>query len=520
MPSIPTIWKRALALAALLAYGMALNVGVLQPDAPQHPDSPPFVEVVELLNGDYHGNVAPFRIGYPVYPYLAWMVGKVVSDAPLAARVAGAMATVASPFLILLACRMLGCAWWSSWMAALLLASSPALVKITRLPLYDSTFILATALVLVAALAAVRSRTVWSFTLAGCAVGLAAATRGPGIFYLAALILPVLTMRGMGWQRKTLLCGGALIAGGASFAALLAPTYLLSASLPTDPRYCTKRVIHDGILYSEGVRDDQVYSLPADCRVTGDPTNDTCLLSWSQFVRQYGVRWGKMAVKNVKNTILRDGVTFLTPFMALFVPLGLGLFFVLKKGLPSRESAFVLALVGLPYLTIVPALQFQDRYLFPLLVVICALAGCGFHYAAQMLERRWNVVLAGTCLGLAAIAGFDQARQNIEPDYVWANYREASVWIRKTPEYQTSNVLARTLGVYAFLGKLVVEMPKDSLERVLCFGNANKARFILQGPNERSHNPLVVAAAGPGQPELVATFGEGSDTVNVLRVRE
>lgn len=115
-----------LAMATLCAYAIVINLGVLRnPDTPILTDTPAFLRVVELLAGKYTSHDLPFRIQYPIYPYLVWIFGFFTSDMLFAARLASFVPAAVTPVFVYLSCRLTGCAQRASWFGGLLIASLP-----------------------------------------------------------------------------------------------------------------------------------------------------------------------------------------------------------------------------------------------------------------------------------------------------------------------------------------------------------------------------------------------------------
>src|SRR5262249_33453842 len=105
--------------------------------------------------------------------------------------------------------------------------------------------------------------------------------------------------------------------------------------------------------------------------------------------------------------------------------------------------------------------------------------------------------------------------EGLAPNPVWRNYRAACEWILASPRFGSgATVMVREHGVAAFLHKDTIAMPVGSLERTICFANANRAHAIIGGPAERLHNRNIEMAAGLVEPQKA--FGEGADRVAVL----
>jgi hypothetical protein len=506
-----------LAMASLCFYAILVNIGILlNPDTPIFTDSPSFLEVVELIAGKYAGHAVPFRIQYPMYPYLTWAMGLVTRDMLFAARLASFVPAVISPLLVYLSCRLIGCGRHASLIGGLLLASAPPLIRMSGVPLYDSLFVFMTAASLTASLAALRSPSPAKFAGAAAICGLAAATRGPGLFFVFALILPIVWMKNL--SRATKLRVAALCLATAAGCLLLAryPAKRLAAGLIyTDPA-CTKQLILDGILYSEGtqIRDAAVYGLDENCVSMGGKIASVCRMRWPEFIGRYGREWVGMVFRNWKRTIY-DLTGVLSPFITLFFPVSLGIYAMLRERAGPQQWSIVF--MAVPFLLIVPAIQWQSRYFYPLFVIASVVAGLGVQFVLDSLYRTGRVVVVAL-VALACGAAADAVSQGVAPNLQWRNYRVACEWILTSPKFgPTATVMVRNHGVYAFLHKQTVSMPIASLERTICFARAKGVDAIIVGPMERAHNPNIESPTT--EIERTRVFGEGEDRVEVLAIR-
>ncbi len=357
MPYIKT--GRALDLIALWLYATLVNIGTLfNPDIPIPTDTPPFLKVVELLQGNYLGHVVPFRIQYPIYPYLAWAAGFLASDKLFAARLASFVPAVVCPLLVYLSCQLIGCGRRASLLGAFLLASAPPLIQISSLPLYDSLFVCMTAASLTVILAALRCPSLMSCAGAAAICGLAAATRGPGLLFVVALIVPILTLPKLLRSQKILRAALCLIVAAGFLFAARYPVRRLSASLTDANPACMKQLIQDGILYSKGsrIRDAAVYGLAGDCTSIGSAVASVCQMEWPEFLGRYGREWGKMVLSNWSRLLLYDLAQILSSFIILAFPLSLGIYGMLKGGI-SLPQQLTIVCMSVPFLLLVPAIQ-------------------------------------------------------------------------------------------------------------------------------------------------------------------
>lgn len=383
-------------------------------------------------------------------------------------------------------------------------------------PLYDSLFVCITAVALTACLAAFKKPTLARFAIAAAVCGIAAATRGPGLSYVFVLIAPLLWVKNLSRDAKLArMALSVAIAAGCLFAVRY-PVNHLSAGLRDTHEVCTKQLIQDGIFYASGnqLRDQEVYGLDETGTVMGSEAASVCTMSWPGFVKVYGKGWVKMIFKNWKRTFFELPAVLL-PFALLFFPLALGLFEMLKEKRTPQHAAIV-GMAAL-LLVIIPMIQWQGRYFYPLFVSCSVVAATGLQFALNSLQRVGRVVALALVVLTFGI-GVDASRQGATLKGTWKNYRAACEWILASPDLgPNSTVMEREHGVYAFLHKETVPMPIASLDKTLHFARANGVNAIIVGPSERAHNPNIEMPTS--ELERVKVFGEGDFRVEVFALK-
>ncbi len=245
----------------------------------------------------------------------------------------------------------------------------------------------------------------------------------------------------------------------------------------------------------------------------GGKIASVCRMGWSEFIGMYGRDWIRMVGRNWEKTIY-DLTEVLSPFVTLFFPISLGIYAMLKEKAGPQHLNIVL--MAVPFLVIVPAIQWQDRYFYPLFVIFSVVAGFGVQFVLDSLYRAGRVVAVALVI-LACGAAVGAVSQAVAPNAQWRNYRVACEWILTSPKFGPSaTVMVRNLGVYAYLHTQTVRMPIASLERTICFARANGVNAIIVGPMERAHNPNLEISTT--EVEQARVFGEGGDRVAVLVV--
>ena len=497
---------------SVLLYSVLLRLPSLGPDTPVHTDAPPFLQVLALLRGEWAGPVAPFRGEFPLYPYLIFFANRFVPDWLLAAKWAAFIPSALVPLAVFFGVYLLSRERWPAFFAGFLAASSPALIRAAAAPLYDSTFTLTLALLLLAGIWLLQSQSWRAVALVGLALGVSLAARGLGVFLFVPMFSVIGLLPAASVGRK-LAYAALAIATSLGTAYLIAqPVRRASAGLQPDRTNCLRQVISDGILYSEGDRDANVYRLNDAATAFQMDESGVCDMGWGQFVRNYGKAQTRMFAENLKGIILYELVAILTPFLVFFIPLTMGAKYLSQP--EWRPYALLLGATCLSFLVFVPAIQYQDRYLVPLMVPVAMAAGLG---CVQLLQAGNAARLLLAVLLIAAlVAGIDGFRRTAVPDQAETNYRSACEWIVSEGGAKPFSVMERHHGVYAYLKQPTVFLPVDEAARVRQYAAHMNVKYVLAGPDERQHNPRLFVEGS--FLHSVKSFGSGAQTVAVLEI--
>lgn len=495
----------------LLGYSLLLRIPGLLYDLPLHSDAGAFLQVVALLRGEWGGLSAPFRIEYPIYPYLVFFANHLVPDWVLAAKWAAFLPSVLAPLVVFGATLVLSRDRYAALFAGFLTASSSNLIRIGAAPLYDSTFIFMFALFLLVGLLFVR-RPNWRMAiLVGIVTGLCWATRALGLFLVLPLLSMIVVLPDVSPQRKCRLSLIALVFFLLTASLARVPAKMAARALPEDQTECVKGVILDGIRYAGENRDMEVYRLNESATAFQFVESSPCKLTWRQFAAAYYRDQLKAFVKNLKRIILYDLVTIVTPFIVFFIPLTLGSRLLLSKA--RWPECVLLGATCVFFLILISAIQYQDRYLFPLIIPLSMVAGIGCSELWREGQRgRWVLLLLMT---IAVIGGIDGSRQTMLRDESEANYRKACEWIvARNGKAFGFNVMARHHGVYAYLKHGLVLLPVDEPQKVMNYAEHTNVKYILEGPEERRQNPLLFS--NTASLLAVGDFGTGPQSVQVF----
>ena len=497
----------------LLGYTLLLRIPGLLHELPIHSDAPGFLFVLALLRGEWLGPTAPFRIEYPVYPYLMYLANRFVSDWVVAAKWAAFVPSVLSSIVVFGATLVLSRDRYAAFFAGLLAASSPELVLIGTAPLYDSTFLCVFALFLLVGFLFVRKPTSRMALYIGIVLGLCWASRALGLFLVLPLLSTIFILPGLSTMRK---CRLSLIVLATLFVVaglVRLPAKMAAKSLPPDQTQCVKDVMLDGIRYAGDNRDTVVYRLNDSATAFLFDESSPCTLTWGQYVSTYYKDQIVAFAKNLKRIIFYDFVTIVSPFIVFFVPLCVGTRLLRNKA--DKPAILLIATTALSFLIFVSAIQYQNRYLFPLIILVAVVSGIG---CADLLRRgKAARALLATLMVLTLGGGIDGCRQTLVKDESEANYRKACQWIVENDGKSFDfRVMARHHGVYAYLKHGLILLPVDEPQRVRIFAEYSNVKYILAGPEERRHNPALF----DGLPFLrpVGEFGTGPQSVQIFEV--
>ncbi len=530
-------------IAVLLAYTILLRLPALKPDRVIPSDTIAFLDVARLLNGAPPTQQIPFRIEYPLYPYLIFCLQAFWPDPLTAARIAAFLPSLLTPLVVFVIGWILERRVSSAMLAFFCAASSPALMDAAMMPLSDALFILLSALTVLAQLMLLRRPSLVSAASAGAAAGLAWAARGPGAWFPIALLGAFLTPNLAASEHKGSNAESAanvVRRRGFYFSVSLVmfllcglgpriPLYLLTRNRTPDPNQCVKQVIADGSLYARGVdyRDSRVYRLNQDCTTLASAELRLCELTWYDFVSRYGPDQIVAFALNMKRLVRRELTEILSPFAVLFLPLAIGVIHA-ASAQPLRVKLLG-ALFVFPFLVIIPAIQFQPRYLYPILIPATVVTGIGL---SSMLRGDWlarsphkscGPILGCVVVGLVGVIAIDAARSSQGDPSVWASYRKACEWI-KAEGRPDVKVMSRYYGASVYLedGRRL-NLPSDSPERVGRYCLNTNTRYILWGPLEARHNRalerMMEVGTEVGIAGAVLTVTRTFEHVKVIEIR-
>jgi hypothetical protein len=533
------------AVLCLTALSAAVHAVAVQGSHDIPTDTSGFLRVVALMQ-DRAGLVkAPRRMTNPLYPILILAFDAFTGDWLLAARLAALVPSVLiTPALFLLG-LWLDRRLWTGVVAGLLTALSTPLVTVGVWPVSEPLFLLLAAVVLLSWLAFLR-RPGWRLgVFMGVCAGLATACRSEGLYYTAAIALSG------GWviwrrlrrggaapgaapprRRAALALLGFLVVALVLGQGALLGVRSLAADLPSNYAYLKQAMLSGQTYALEGWshRETVVHTLNDDCtEIARDDWRD---ISWGDFIRRYGRRQLLAGLISIKRMLVEGLPEALNPLVILFLPLAVGLLAFWRER-PLHDT-FVVALFIFPSLALLPFIQYQPRYFFPVTLVALPLVAMGLRrmLAGSRASRpaRRRVVAAVVALILAAYAGLgslEVAKLASRPD-TDAPYRRACRWIRERhgEEFDFA-VMSRWEAAYAYLRCRKPRLAVDPLDRLVRYCRHTGTRYILLGPKDAYHNRHLAEAfehagevdVGTVRLKVVARFGREGSLVRVVELQ-
>jgi hypothetical protein len=530
------------ALLHLVAVRGAKPPGGLEPG---YSDTNEYLEVVALLRGlPPFGTKVPFRVEHPLYPLLIASAGVFTSDWVKAAQIAALVPSALIAPVLCLTAWVLDARFWSGFLAGMVGAFSWPLVAAGISTLSDAPFTFFSALSLLSGLLFLKSPGPARALAAGAAAGLAWCTKGPGLFYLVAVVVAYLVQlsvrpKGKAPGRPTRLTGRtpavACLALVATFFAVgKGPALILrshASGLRPHHDYLKEAVIDESFARSLGW--DQyhraVFSLNEDCTDFAGGYQ----LPWSDVLREYGRHYAAALKLNVLRQLETEPLAAMVPFTLVFLPLAVGLVLVWQHN-PLCELVLI-ALFAAPYILIIPLITLEARFLVPAAAAATPLTGIGLAHVMLYREhavpaKRRAATGLGCCLLLVfALYGTAQAyRQSKQPgDESDLRYRQACGWILEDNRDRDATVMSSNWSVYAYTRLHMTTLPSDPLGRVARYCRNTNTRYIVLGPADRKNNPAVFKAfekadatahVGGAVLRVAASFGEGDRVVRVVRV--
>lgn len=476
-------------------------------------DTNPFLYLVARMQGptpDQEPNVVAtvlYRLSHPVYAVLIYLTQQLTGDWLVAARWAALLPGIFVPAVVCLIVWQLDARWSSGVFAGILAAVSWPLIDRSVLPMPDMPFVFVSALLLLSAIALLRRPSIARAAVTGLLAGVAAATRPNGFFYIVTVAIPfALTL----WQtaRAKQQSDGVSRAHAAKAALLLVVlggVFLLTARGPSwlfspiakglqAPKSSLVGNLLSEPMFAKGkrYRDERVYSLNHDCTELNFTVSQQPL-SLSEQLRRYGKDHLLAVAHNFKTLLVHTIPRILQPMALLFLPLALGLLWVIRHR-PFSEI-LLLTLFLFPFLCIIPLLELHDNYILPITVVAVPLAGIGLTRLCSDSELLPNVqrrtLSAAAILLVTTIAGFgayEAALQYRRADKT-VTYRQSAQWIKdKHGDKFDFAVMSRYHGMYAYLKCTKTSLPVDTLDRVARYCRHTNTRYIVVGPEELEHN--------------------------------
>jgi 4-amino-4-deoxy-L-arabinose transferase-like glycosyltransferase len=498
-------------LLLLIVYALLLRIPALFHQIPVHSDSTGFMAVLALFRGDWQESVAPYRIEFPVYPYLLYIANRFVPDWIQAGKLAALIPSLLAPLFVSLATNVLVRNRSAAFFSGFLAASSPVLIQIAAEPLYDSSFICALALFLLGGFLFLKNPAFRTAILLGAVTGLTFATRGLGLFLVPPLVCAIFVLPDTSLFRKFRFSVVILLVAFVVAGAIRLPARIAARALLPNQDACLKEVMFDGNLYARGDRDAISYRLNDSASAFQMDNVKPCELTWMQYVSIYYKNQLRTFARNLKLILFSEFSEIFSPFLALFIPMALGSLYLLQQA--YRPQLVLIGTTFLSFLLFVSAIQYQDRYLFPLAILVSVL--CGVGCVQLMQEGKYGRFILVPALLFSLVVAADACRQTTKGE-AEGNYRAACAWIvSQNGASFPFGVMAKHQGVYDYLRHGLVLLPVDEPGRVQIFADYMHVKYVLEGPEERHHNPVLFSSASFLTP--VAKFGAGPESVEVLR---
>lgn len=498
-------------LLLLIVYALLLRIPALFHQIPVHPDSAGFMAVLALFRGNWQEPIAPYRIEFPVYPYLLYVANRFVPDWVQAGKLAALIPSLLAPVLVSLATNVLVHNRSAAFFSGFLAASSPVLTQIGAEPLYDSSFVCAFALFLLGGFLFLKNPAFRTAILFGAVTGLAFAARGLGLFLVPPLVCAIFVLPAASLSRKFRFSVVILLVAFVAAGAIRLPARIAARGLLPDPEACLKEVMFDGNLYAGGDRDAISYRLNDSASAFRVSAVKPCELTWMQYVSIYYKNQLRTFARNLKLILYSEFSEIFSPFLALFIPMALGSLYLLQQA--YRPQLVLIGTTFLSFFLFVSAIQYQDRYLFPLAIPVSVL--CGIGCVQLMREVKYGRFILIPVLLFSLVVSVDACRQTTKGE-AEGNYRAACAWVVSQDGASFPfGVMAKHQGVYDYLRHGIVLLPVDEPGRVQIYADHMHVKYVLDGPEERHHNPALFSNASFLTP--VAKFGAGPESVEVLR---
>jgi hypothetical protein len=260
-------------------------------------------------------------------------------------------------------------------------------------------------------------------------------------------------------------------------------------------------------------------------------------ITWLELIKAYGKTQVKAFAINLGRN-LRDVLpSAIQPIFLIFLPLSLGMLRFWKRQKINLAYECLLILYALPFIFIIPALQLQERYIYPINIVVIPFVGIGVVYlwethllsnSCKYLCRLFTVLLMIALLLYAMGVAYRTSQRNYYNAIKYNNYQKASEWIVANST-QYDYIMSRYHGIYAYVKRKKLSLPIDSLEKMAKYIQYTGTRYLVIGPYERFHNNEVLRFpaekgkyiyVGEVRFDTVQTYGKNNkDMVMVVEAR-
>lgn len=473
-------------------------------------DTNDFLRLVALIRGEQVTmDRFPLHIGNPLYAVFIYFVDIVLQDWLASARLCAMLPSILTASVITCITWKLDHRYWSGILAGVVMAISWPLIDFGTVPLADSTFVFFSALSILFGVHLLSDITLRRAALFGIFAGLAWSTKGPGFFFLFAILICMFVRwrfnnknnippahSGQTSERTlsnvlpvAVMCVIFIAVGRGPTWILYSMTSDLKPAVPY-----SMLTVYDGrlIALTSTDREREMYSLNESC--SDFKYKDVlATITWLELIKEHWRVQAKVFAFNLARNLGIVLPSTLQPFFLLFFPLSLGIVSLWQRRTMKCSCVCLLLLYALLYILFIPMIVLKPRYIYPIAVVAIPVVGiglaelwrgeifAGISNSRGYLCRILTVILLATFILYGIGRAYRKAMSSSD-----IGYQKASEWLIAHSD-KDAYVMSRYHGVYAYTKRKKLSLPVDPLKRVAKYIRYTETRYLVIGPKERHH---------------------------------
>lgn len=452
----------------------------------------------------------------PLYPILIAILNFIFANAELSGRIVSLLFGMSTVLLVyFLSFSLYGRG--VSHVSVLLTALFPALVIWSNKVATESVFIALLVMGMLLCWKMTEKRTFSYCLLSGCVLGLSYLARAIGILNIGIGVLWLIifgAVRKIGFRKTVVLSMFLLIGFG-----IIASPYIIYMRAHTGKWTITP--LSQGAMQLTEKRRDVAYKekvvaeLTADCKdfkLERETQDRGGIITW---MREHPERFFRKYTGNMAFVFKRIRKSLLPVICWVFCVVGLVPEKWNREGLVKK--AFLLIWI-IPYVLVLPAINVQTRYFYPLIPIFLIMAASGIFRTSLFLGRLSNVknlsakiaslltAIVVLVLIVSVSKHFEKIKKRCDDITVHSTAEEVGVWIKGNLS-QNQIIMARAPNISFYANGKWLLIPHDEYARIIKFAHFRNADLMIIDnyniPKKRPQLSFLLNEEVPDELELI-----------------